>query len=133
MNETQHQKHEQWISELVAKELTPHGDLLPPWQRHPEIPRYSIGWRMGYGEAYMIAWDKWMEGMSLEQLSEYFRKYSPIPVEWLDWVAGRCGQDDIDNDMASATGNFSGIRWLEQQGLATFSEFKTWYDENWEK
>ncbi|MFZ5878745.1 MAG: hypothetical protein ACOY0R_05200, partial [Chloroflexota bacterium] len=69
----------------------------------------------------------------LEQLSEYFRKYSPIPVEWLDWVAGRCGQDDIDNDMASATGNFSGIRWLEQQGLANFSEFKTWYDENWEK
>ena len=25
--------------------------MPPPWLAHREIERYSIGWRMGYGEA----------------------------------------------------------------------------------
>lgn len=28
-------------------------DLAPPWVEFPDIPRYSIGWRMGPGEDYM--------------------------------------------------------------------------------
>ena len=26
--------------------------MPPPWLAHREIERYSIGWRMGYGEDY---------------------------------------------------------------------------------
>jgi hypothetical protein len=94
MDESQRQKYKNWSKETIAKELTPQGDLLPPWRKYPEIQRYSIGWRMGYGESYMIAWDEWSEQMTLEQRVEYFKKYSPIPLEWLDWVASRC-RDDI--------------------------------------
>lgn len=131
MDEKLRQKYDHWAKETIAKELTPQGDLLPPWKKYPEIPRNSIGWRMGYGESYMIAWDKWVEPMELEQLVEYFRKYSPIPVDWLDWTAYRCGYSEMVDDMISGNGDFTGIHWLEQQGLANFSEFKSWYDENW--
>ncbi len=28
--------------------------LPPPWIAYPHIERYSIGWRMGYGEDYIM-------------------------------------------------------------------------------
>jgi N-glycosidase YbiA len=41
----------------IRSELTKDGNYhelknlqLPPWVQDPEIERYSIGWRMGYGE-----------------------------------------------------------------------------------
>ncbi len=27
--------------------------MAPPWLIYPNISRYSIGWRMGYGEDYI--------------------------------------------------------------------------------
>jgi predicted NAD-dependent protein-ADP-ribosyltransferase YbiA (DUF1768 family) len=38
--------------------------MLPPWMRHPEIPQGSIGWRMGYGEAYWCdEWYPWLNAL----------------------------------------------------------------------
>lgn len=34
------------LNKLKDKRLFP-----PPWIAYPEIERYSIGWRMGYGDA----------------------------------------------------------------------------------
>ena len=34
---------------LQEKKIMP-----PPWLAHREIERYSIGWRMGYGEDYIV-------------------------------------------------------------------------------
>ena len=131
MDEHSHQIYDKWFKKTIAEELTPQGDLLPPWLRYPEIQHHSIGWRMGYGESYIMAWDKWAESLSRDDLVKYFKKYFPIPVEWLDWVASRCGFKDIAKDMFSGKGEFTGIHWLEQQGLANFSEFKKWYGSNW--
>ena len=133
MDDMHRQEYENWIKETIAKELTPQGDLLPPWQRYPEIQNGSIGWRMGYGEAYMIAWDKWASQINQEQLIEYFKKYAPIPVEWLSWVSNRFGDENISHEMFSGAGNFTGIHWLEQKELASFSEFKSWYDSWYDK
>lgn len=33
--------------------------MPPPWLAHREIERYSIGWRMGYGEDYIDRFDDW--------------------------------------------------------------------------
>ena len=85
---------------------------------------------MGSGKSYMWAWDEWAGRMSKPQLVDYFRKYLPIPIEWLDWVSNRFGDDKIFDEMYSGGGSFDGIRWLEEQGLASFSEFKSWYDKN---
>jgi hypothetical protein len=127
------EKYEKWAKERIAKELTADGDLLPPWQKFPEYQSGSLAWRMGDGEAYMIAWDTWRGNLSQEQLVEYFKKYAPIPVEWLTFAASRCGFREISSELRSGTGEFAGIRWLEQQGLASYSEFKSWYENTWTK
>ena len=38
--------------------------LPPPWIAYPEIERYSIGWRMGYGEEYICRWGGWWETLT---------------------------------------------------------------------
>lgn len=78
-----HKMHE----EELARELQSDEAPLPPWRKHPELERYSMGWRMGYGESYMDVWRYWAKARSREELVEYFRRYAPVPVEWADWVA----------------------------------------------
>ena len=34
-------------------------EMLPVWLQYPEIPQGSIGWRMGYGEAYSSEFYDW--------------------------------------------------------------------------
>ena len=116
------------LNKTVAEELTPQGDLLPPWLKYPEIQAGSIGWRMGYGETYMMAWDIWADQLNKDQLVEYFKKHLPLPLDWLTWVSNRFGDTNITHEFFSGDGNFDGIRWLEQQGLANFNEFKSWYE-----
>ena len=41
---------------LQEKKIMP-----PPWLAHREIERYSIGWRMGYGENYIVRFGDWLE------------------------------------------------------------------------
>ena len=48
---------------LKDKKLMP-----PPWLAYPEIERYSIGWRMGYGEDYIGRFFSWLEDISSEEL-----------------------------------------------------------------
>jgi ribA/ribD-fused uncharacterized protein len=75
----------------IRAELTRDGDfkqladpLLPPWLKYPDIPRYSIGWRMGYGESYMFEWRSWYGGLSRLGKSSYQALY-PEPEEWHDF------------------------------------------------
>jgi len=109
MDENQRKVFDDWVNETIAKELTPQGDLLPPWRKYPEIQAGSIGWRMGYGEAYMTAWDKWSSLRNQEQLLEYFKNYLPIPMDWLSWVSNRFGDKNIAHEFFSGGGNFDGI------------------------
>ncbi len=58
---------------------------MPPlWLAYPEIERYSIGWRMGYGEDYRYQFWDWMETLSGEERREY-RELFPEPVTWRGW------------------------------------------------
>jgi len=43
--------------------------MPPPWLAHREIERYSIGWRMGYGDDYMYRFGYSLDTLSPEQLS----------------------------------------------------------------
>ena len=57
------------------------GELLPPWKQHPEIPSGSIGWRMGYGEDYLMKFDDWYKTLDDEQAGG-FRAANPAPSGW---------------------------------------------------
>jgi hypothetical protein len=113
---------------IIESEMTPQGDLLPVWIRYPQIPRYSIGWRMGAGKNYMWAWDAWADRMQREQLVAYFKRYLPIPYDWIDWVADRLGFPDVSQAVFLREGSIEDARWLEEQGLVNYSEFKTWFE-----
>ncbi|MBL7818468.1 MAG: NADAR family protein [Saprospiraceae bacterium] len=55
---------------------------LPPWEKHPELDRYSIGWRMGYGEEYMLIWYTWYRGLSTTGKEKYKKQY----IETVEWI-----------------------------------------------
>lgn len=56
-------------------------ELLPPWKKYPEIRRFSIGWRMGYGEAYLEEWLEYYTKLSEEEKEIYKRKF-PTSIMW---------------------------------------------------
>jgi protein-tyrosine-phosphatase/N-acetylglutamate synthase-like GNAT family acetyltransferase len=75
------------LDQAIAKELAASGTLVPPWQKYPEIPRGSIGWRMGGGEFYMWMWGRWFESLTDAERAGYIAVWEPkAPPEWKDWL-----------------------------------------------
>lgn len=68
---------------MQDKNMTP-SLMPPPWLACPEIERYSIGWRMGYGEDYIDQFFKWLNALSKEKQTEYQTLF-PEPVTWKGW------------------------------------------------
>jgi len=54
---------------------------LPPWLAAPDIPRGSIGWRMGLGEDLYDTFYQWFSKQTDEQAAE-FARLNPEPEEW---------------------------------------------------
>ena len=106
-------KYNRCVFALLQKELKRNNPLLLPWLRCPKLSRYSTGWRMGFGEDYMFAWDIWSSFQSKTSLIEYFNFFAPLSVEWADWVAFRLFVDDFEdyqeykNDQKTRTNWFS--------------------------
>lgn len=118
-------KHPKLATDL-KEELNINNPPLPPWLKHPELERYSLGWRMGYGEYYRDIWWLWSESQNNADLVDYFKKFTPIPLEWADWVASLLFGDDLEdrhdeNDMELL------IKKLEQVGLINFNEWTERY------
>ena len=55
--------------------------LPPPWIAYPEMERYSIGWRMGFGEYYIIRWGAWFRALT-ETEKKTYQELFPEPVTW---------------------------------------------------
>lgn len=55
--------------------------MIPPWERYPEIPRFSVGWRMGYGESYYNAFYRWDSQLEPEAAGQYAGD-NPEPEGW---------------------------------------------------
>ena len=71
--------------------------LPPPWIAFPDIERYSIGWRWGIGESYIMKWGAWLDALSKEEQEEY-KKLFPEPITWKgywdDEDDGECYEKD---------------------------------------
>src|SRR5258706_15630448 len=61
------------VNRAIAEELTPQGDLLPPWRKFPKIQAGSFGWGMEYCEFYAAAWGKWAKEGKKEELKASFK------------------------------------------------------------
>ena len=78
--------------------------MPPPWLAHREIERYSIGWRMGYGEDYIDRFGDWLDTLSPDERTEY-RTLFPEPVTWKGWW------DDEDSSEVLEHGDFLVDAW----------------------
>ncbi|HSD89158.1 MAG TPA: GNAT family N-acetyltransferase [Kofleriaceae bacterium] len=88
------------LDKAIAAELAAHGTLVPPWVKHPEIPRYSIGWRMGSGEWYAWMWGRWWERQDEAARTAYRARWT-TPEEWSDWWADDQDDDVVGDDAAT--------------------------------
>ena len=73
--------------------------MPPPWLAFPDIERYSIGWRMGYGDDYIYRFGDWLDTLSPEERKEY-RSLFPEPITWKGWW------DDEDSSEVLVHGDF---------------------------
>ena len=65
--------------------------IMPPlWLAYPEIERYSIGWRMGYGEDYLFRFGRWLDALSSEEQAE-LRGGPPLSFSRADDLEGLVG------------------------------------------
>jgi hypothetical protein len=74
--------------------------MLPLWIKYSYLSRYSIGWRMGYGEDYSIKFSSWFDELSEDQREAYIKKY-PEPIEWTGWYNGEI-PDNLSDDTVLA-------------------------------
>ncbi|WP_225854243.1 hypothetical protein [Micromonospora sp. ALFpr18c] len=99
------------LDAAVREQLHAHGRILPPWRAHPQIERYSIGWRMGDGEWHLMVWWHWWEAAPMDEAEgiAYFQADEP-PRAWRDWVAHQLWPEmDIGE----------GVRRLAEHGIGT--------------
>jgi hypothetical protein len=57
------------------------GTMRPPWFAFPEIPKGSIGWRMGRGEDFYNRFYRWFSGLNETEPTRFAESY-PEPDEW---------------------------------------------------
>ncbi len=57
---------------------------LPIWIQCPEFERYSMGWRMGFGEDIAWKFSLWWRGISSQGKLQYQEMY-PEPKGWQGW------------------------------------------------
>ena len=83
----------------IEKELL--NAKLPLWLEFPDIPRYSIGWRMGKGDDYSWEFAQWWKGLSPAAQQEYQKLY-PEPLGWRGWYAEEDQDEDNEEEDAGA-------------------------------
>lgn len=64
------------------------GRMIPPWLKYPNLPRRSMGWRMGIGEGYVHKFLTWWNRLPRKQRLSYRGMYVE-PEEWKDFLRSR--------------------------------------------
>jgi hypothetical protein len=79
------------MNQLVGKfpdppipDIDPEGYMYPPWEKYPNIPHGSIGWRMGVGEVYLENFVVWWSRQPRPIRLKVREKY-PEPSSWLGY------------------------------------------------
>lgn len=98
--------------------------MEPPWIAFPSYGRYSLGWRMGAGESYLMAFFKWRSQLSDEDKRVYESLFPP-PITMYDyWTPG--DGEDLSSAAEFARSNLFTYRW-ELSGSTKYS--KKWLEE----
>ena len=76
-----------WKDKFIEDTISRFGYMPAPWVYQPNCHPYSIGWRMGGGESYMMCIFQWLrlQNWSIEEKADFFKKQE-VPPAWLLWV-----------------------------------------------
>lgn len=69
------------FSDPPVPDMEADGLMVPPWIKFPNIPRGSIGWRMGMGEDYRDRFQIWYTKQLRDTHKRLWGKY-PEPEDW---------------------------------------------------
>lgn len=61
---------------------------LPPWLAYPGVHPFSLHWRMGGGEDYIMKFGEWLNGLSAAARREYMAYFAPEPPWKGYWTNG---------------------------------------------
>lgn len=80
--------NEEWYKKEVEKYVSEYGEIPPHWVIFPNSHPYSIRWRMGGGETFVMVFSNWFEDNYKDEKTkvEFFHKYPP-PPRWLEIMA----------------------------------------------
>ena len=83
---------------------TSNGVKPSPWEEFYEHP-YSICWRMGGGEDYIMHWWDWWRQQSYneEQKIQYFLDKKPFPHCWLSFVVDAIWDKELEDGHGSSS------------------------------
>ncbi len=111
-----------WHESFLAKHLDERGDLKPPWAQFPLYERGTIGWRMGTGETWLMAWWPFVRelGDRAARLA-YLKRHPAAPQSWAG-VAARVLVEPEDDEPTQVD-----AQWLIDQGcIANDVAYRTW-------
>ena len=89
----------EYYQKEVSQYLKEYGEVPPPWVIFTNTHPYSMFWRMGYGEDFLMIYYHWFEEniKTFEEKIAYFKKYSP-PPRWLENVVSAVWDIEPWND-----------------------------------
>ena len=56
--------------------------MEPPWKVFPDYSRFSMGWRMGPGEGFIMEYRSWFKALTDKETFNYKEKHKE-PEEWV--------------------------------------------------
>lgn len=121
---------------LRDDELALHGEMRPPWAVFPYHP-FSMGWRMGPGEAYKRAfWAWWRDAspaMSEPERISYLERW-PGRAGWTHVMIGMVwGVDGVDLILGEEEALADWFRRGETIGLPSLAEYEADMDaDDWD-
>ncbi|KFY07565.1 hypothetical protein V492_07031 [Pseudogymnoascus sp. VKM F-4246] len=118
----------EWIEKEIAELVAEHGTVPPPYLKYPDMHPFSIFWRMGSGESYMMVfWGWWEQNAEMDERKriEYIQKFPPPPL-WLTWAIHLIWYpDDEEMEMDPEETDYSiSFERTEALGLGTEEECK---------
>jgi hypothetical protein len=89
--------HEEWYLKQKNQYIFEYGEIPPHWIIFPDTHPYSMLWRMGSGETFVMVFSNWFEDNFQDEISkiEFFLKY-PAPPRWLEVMATYIWDIEID-------------------------------------
>jgi hypothetical protein len=109
------------MSELSDKEM------VPPWEEFPTYKRYSLGWRMGYGEDYFHDWLDFIATLpdDYDTRIAYLSRHRPAPINWANLML-RVLYPSQEWDKESDRYAVEKLKLLDRGSIAYDAAYQTW-------